>query len=720
VKRSHARLIARSALVLFAATLGAQPFDSALILSLSKDELLAQDRQPVPNAAFRFERPIVVTAGGPHRLAIDVPLLVGGNAFRVFSSVPPGTDRAGRDVVATATGGLTDLRLYDASGREVAYLLVPNPPVEPTWRSAIAILPVAPVETEKEKTSGFEADLGGLIMIDRFRISGLSPPYLKRIRLEGSGDRARWTVLVAEGTVFDLPNSLLRQTELSFAAGSYRYLRVTWDDARSARVAQAPSVAAREISTASVRAPLTTPVVFERRPSEPGRSRFHLRLPGGRLPVAALALDVAGGHILREADVFEARLAGAEAVPALIGHGTLKRVEQGSLAAVALRVAIEAPVEAELDLVVDDGDNPPLDVRAITAEFAELPWIYFEAPEGALAARYGNPSLPGPKYDLEAARPALRIDTVTDATWGEPRARTADENAVSAAPPLPTVGAPVDASTFRFVRDIPSGDAGLIALRLDEAALAHSNGMASRFADVRVIDADGRQIPYLIERSSEPLSIELSLARLSTRPSALGPSRNSETVYRISMPYARLPSPRLVLSTSARVFKRAIHVGVEREPNRWRRDPWVETLGTTTWVHANQDTPASALVMPLPSVGAKEMLLIVEDGDNTPLAIGAARLLLPAYRMRLFKERGQALRLAYGRADLAPPSYDLALLAPRVFGVSAVEVSPGPEHEERAAGAAAIVSPRLFWGILVVAVVVLLGLVAHLVRKPTA
>src|SRR5206468_7512444 len=251
-------------------------------------------QQPAPNAAFQFERPIVVAAGGPHRLAIDVPLLVGGSAFRVFSRSPTAVDRARRDVVATATGGLADLRLFDASGREVAYLLVPNPTIEPSWRAAIAILPVAPVETEKEKTSGFEADLGGLFTIDRFRIDGLSSPYLKRIRLEGSGDRARWTVLVSEGTLFDLPDSRLRQTELSFAAGSYRYLRVTWDDTRSARVAQAPSVQAREISTVSVRAPLTTPVAFERRPSEPGRSRFHMRLPGGRLPVPALALHVAG------------------------------------------------------------------------------------------------------------------------------------------------------------------------------------------------------------------------------------------------------------------------------------------------------------------------------------------------------------------------------------------------------------------------------------------
>ena len=691
MKRSPGRLVGGSALLLFAAALTAQA--------------------PSPDAAFRFERPIIVAPGGPHRLAVDVPLLVGGNAFRVVTS---------RDSVSTATGGLSDLRLFDASAMEVPYLLVPNPAAEPTWRTAIAILPVASVETEKEKTSGFEADLGRLLIIDRFRIDGIPPPYLKRIRLEGSGDRDRWTLLVGEGTVFDLPDSGFRQTELSFTAGSYRYLRVTWDDARSARVAQAPGVEAREVSTASVRAPLTTPVAFEQRPSEPGRSRFHVRLPGGRLPVAALVLDVAGGYVLREAEVYEARLEGAEAVPALIGRGILRRVEQGALAAVALRVPIDAPIEAEIDLVVDDGDNPPLDLRAITAEFAELPWIYFEAPEGALAARYGNPSLPAPKYDLEAARPAVRIETATDAAWGVPRARTADENVVNIGSPMPTVGAPVDAGAFRFVRDIPPGDAGLVALRLDEAVLAHSNGAASRFGDVRVIDAEGRQIPYLVERSSEPLSIALSLARLSTRPGALASVPASQTIYRVDFPYAGLPSPRLVLSTSARVFKRPIHVGIEREADRQRRDPWIETLGAATWTHANQDTPAPALVMSLPRLDATQALLIVEEGDNRGLPIDGARLLLPAYRLRLFREQGQSLRLAYGRSDIAPPSYDLALLAPRVFGVTAVDVSAGPEREERPGGAAALVSPRLFWGILVGAVIVLLGLIVRLVRKPAA
>ena len=82
------------------------------------------------------------------------------------------------------------------------------------------------------------------------RVQGLPAPHLKRLTLEGSGDRERWTMLVAEGTLFDLPDEQLRQNALGFAAGSYRYLRVTWNDANSGRVPNPTAVAARRVSIA--------------------------------------------------------------------------------------------------------------------------------------------------------------------------------------------------------------------------------------------------------------------------------------------------------------------------------------------------------------------------------------------------------------------------------------------------------------------------------------
>jgi len=454
-------------------------------------------------------------------------------------------------------------------------------------------------------------------------------------------------------------------------------------------------------------------VIVERRPSEPGRSRFHLRLPGARLPIVALDLDVAPGHVMRDAEVYEARLTGAEAAPALIGRGTLKRVEQESITAEALRVHIQQPVEPELDLVVDDGNNPPLDLRGVTARFAELPWIYFES-KGTVLARYGSSTLPQPRYDLEAIRPSLRIEQVPEAQWGEPQTRTAG-NAQTSDAGLPTTGASIEAAKFKYLRDIPAGEPGMVALRLDEAVLAHSRGIVSRFADVRVIGDDGRQVPYLVERSSEPLSVDIMLERLDPVPAALRTKPN-ETVYGIAWPHERLSAARLVLTTNTRVFRRRVNVATERPADRLRRDPWIEMLASAEWVNANQETAAPALTLPLPDTQASRLLVMVDEGDNSVLRISSGRLLFPRYRLRFFRDTEATLRLAYGQPELITPSYDLALLAPRLLGVSASEVAAGDERGDSNTPAASLLPPQVFWAIVTGAVLVLVFLIVRLVR----
>ena len=650
--------------------------------------------------AFRYERPIVTGGAGPKRLPIDVPLLVGG---------APG--RAG--------DGLRDLRFYDATGAEVGYLLIGGLPPAPEYKSAV-ILPVAFVDTPTQKTSAFEADLGVPLVVDRFRVDGLEPPFLKRVVLEGSGDREHWTLLVGEGTLFDLPDERLKQTELRFAPGSFRYLRLTWDDTNSGRLPRAAAAFARRVPADAAPAPaLTTPVVFERRASEPGRSRFRLRLPGGHLPIAALHLDVGGGHLSRDVNVFEARLSETQLRPVMLGHGTLTRVVRGNLTAADLRVAVEPPTEAQLDLEVDDGDNPPLDLRGVTAEFVTLPWIYVEAPAGSLTARYGNSTLDAPRYDLAAARDQIRIGAVPDATWGEPRARTAEENSAAGAPPLPTVGAPIDPAVFKYIRAVPTGNAGLVAVGLDADVLAHSAGPDRDFADLRVVDAASRQIPYVVERAAEPLSLDLAVEKLSTPPATLPPARSGRSVYRVKYPVIGLPSSRLVLTTPARVFERQVSVAEEREPDLQRhRDRWLDTVATARWVHADQDKPAMPLTLSVRPLHTTEVLVIVEEGDNTALPIASARLLLPAYRIRLFRDANAPLRVAYGRTDASKPQYDLSLLAPQLLGTPAIEIALEAEQPVGAVETrVALVSPRVFWGTLTIAVIVLLGLIVRLLKK---
>jgi hypothetical protein len=685
---------------------------SAAVVAGSAAVLAQQTASP----AFRFERPIVVDGPGPRRLAIDVPLLVGASPFRTVSR---GFDvSTGRATIVVADG-LRDLRVYDASGREVGYLLVANPPAAPRYKLA-TILPVASVETEKEKTSGFEADLGEALLVDGFRIDGLTAPFLKRVKLEGSGDREHWTLLIGEGTVFDLPEERLRQTELRFTPGSFRYIRLIWDDSKSARLAQPASVAARQVPSAAPPPALSAPLMFERRPSEPGRSRFRIRLPGAHLPIVGLDLDIAPGYVLRDATVYEARLSGSVVAPVALGQATLRRVMRGDVFASSLRIPIEPPSEAQLDLDVNDGANAPLDLKGVTATFADLPWIYLEAAPGTLTARYGNATLAAPRYDIEAARQQIAIDTIAHASWGEPLARSADENAGGVAPPLPAVGSALDPTLFKYVRTLPSGEARLIAVPLDAAVLAHSGGGGGGFADLRVIDSGGRQIPYLMERAAEPLSLDVDVERLATPPRTLSPGRSARSVYRVKLPFAGLPASRLVLPTTARVFERTVTVAVEREANERRRDRWLDTIASTRWMHADQENPSVALTVSLPPMQATDLLVIVDEGDNAVLPIGRAQVLLPSYRLRLFRPGATAVRVAYGRTDLGHPQYDLALLGPQVMGAPALDVALGAEQpNDAAAPTAVLVSPRLFWAVLGVAAIVLVGLIARLLKKQT-
>jgi hypothetical protein len=655
--------------------------------------------------ADRYERPIVVSSPGPHRLAVDATLLAGAAPFVVVA-------RGSRDPVFVAEHGLADLRLAGPNGREVPYLLV-YPQIDTVrWLNA-TVQPLA----STEKTSGFEADLGGAFTVNGIDIGGLPGSFMKRFSLEGSGDREHWTLLIGEGTLFNLPDQRLRQTMVSFAPGSYRYLRVTWDDTHSGKVPPPETVSSRLVTTSAVPPQVLVPLKFERRPSEPGRSRYHLLLPGAHFPIVAIQFDVAGAHVFREASVTEPRLSAWRAEPITIGQGLLARDQRSATRDYSLRLTVQQPTQGELDLLVEDGNNPPLDLRGVSAELAVLPWIYFES-AAPVVAHYGDHALKPPMYDLEAARPSIRIEQVPEAQWA---ARSEAATAPPGASPVEDTtrtGAPLDASAFRYSRAIGDSAADLLALPLDAAALAHSTGPAGQFSDVRIVDDRGRQIPWLIERRPEPLPVPLEAKPAKSEvPELQTGAHGNRSVYRIVLPYRRLPDATLVLHTTARLFRRDVILGVERPADRRHRDPWLERLANQSWVHVDQTTPAPALSLRFPTGdAATEATLVVDEGDNSRVPIDSVQLLLPSYRLRFFRP-ASAARLIYGRDDLAPPTYDLVLLAPRVLGGAAADVAMSAEPATHTADPHRLISPWMFWSVLGAAVVVLLGLLAALLKK---
>jgi hypothetical protein len=386
-------------------------------------------------------------------------------------------------------------------------------------------------------------------------------------------------------------------------------------------------------------------------------------------------------------------------------------------------VPIEVPNGTQIDLVVDDGANPPLDLTGAFAIVSPRPWIYFDSADGQpLVARLGDSSLKPPTYDLEAVRPNLPTITPVSAIWGAAPALQITTSAPDVSPEAlaaaPLVGADLDVSRFRYTRTVPSGRVGLTALTLDAAVLAHSS-----LVDLRLVNRDGHQLAYLLESRDEPLTIALEPNATTTLPAWMSRWPRAEghhlTTYLLQLPQDAAPDSRLVLTTNARVFTRQVTVLAEQPASRPGDLPYASTLTAMNWTHAEPNEPAPQLTLDLPPLRTKELVLVVDEGDNAPLKIESARMLLPGYAMRFFRSDASPLTLYYGNDRLGAPRYDLALLQPYLLGVPATDLVAEPEQAPAAVAAPTTLPTWAFWSVLIAAVLILLALIWRLLRAET-
>ncbi len=618
-----------------------------------------------------FERPLVPVQKGPNRIDPDLDMLV------------------------HAKPDLSDVRIVDSSGHEVPYLVIPPVSHEARWIDG-ELLPIA----KTKQTSGLEIDLGSLQSIDRVRLEGISSPFLKRASLEGSGDRSHWTMLSQASTLFDLPDEKLKNLEIRFQHGSYRYLRVTWDDRNSAVVTAVGRVSARVQDSATAQdGHLFIELVYRKVGSEPNRSRYRATLLAAHLPVEAIQFEVTNGDVFRTATVFEPRLENAQIVPESLGTGTLKRTVRLGAVAEEMFVPITQPHSRDLEIVVDDANNPPLAIRYIFAKLAPQPWLVFDSPDGLpVTIRCGDWQLAAPHYDLEASRAVLSKKAPPEAQFKgsfSPPAPVAAETTSIAS----LRGAVVDRKDFRFERTMPLSPPGVTRLQLDADVLARTHNAA----DVRLVNERGEQIPYIVENGSAPLTLKLELP--------LRAAEGSKSRYAFTLPYDTLPEgSRIVITTSAHVFDRS--VAFERAADdRHGRDAW--QLESTEWRSSVPDAEPPALAFALPR--AKRVDLVIDERDNAPLPLASAAIEIPSVALR-FYHPGTPLTLLYGNAKGLPPQYDLALLAPRVINEPAAELMLGPvsaaAHDQTSTDA------RIFWVALAVTAIILLTTLARLVRSP--
>jgi hypothetical protein len=131
---------------------------------------------------------------------------------------------------------------------------------------------------------------------------------------------------------------------------------------------------------------------------EGGKSRFELRPPASPIAVGSIFIDIKADYLDRPYQMV-GETAGGRVEP--LGSGTLARRpgSQGSW----IEVAFPKTRAGSFALVVDDGDDAPIDLRGAKALVA-VPDLFLAAPEGEYTLLVGQPRAPAARYELARAR----------------------------------------------------------------------------------------------------------------------------------------------------------------------------------------------------------------------------------------------------------------------------------------------------------------------------
>ncbi|PTX92482.1 hypothetical protein DB354_14205 [Opitutus sp. ER46] len=146
----------------------------------------------------------------------------------------------------------------------------------------------------------------------------------------------------------------------------------------------------------------------ERR-GEPTFSRWRVPLPRARLPLSTLTLTSTSPLFTRYLRVYETasddRGGWRDRV---LADGTWNRTPDGG--ANLVLTFVSHPSQDELWIETNNGDNPPIVLSAVQAEYP-VTRLLFRAEPGPLMLYYGNPGAATPRYDLALlAEPLLRAD----------------------------------------------------------------------------------------------------------------------------------------------------------------------------------------------------------------------------------------------------------------------------------------------------------------------
>lgn len=398
--------------------------------------------------------------------------------------------------------------------------------------------------------------------------------------------------------------------------------------------------------------------------TESGAARYTIDLPGPRA-VSGLRLQVAEPIFSRALSI--ATVEG--------DYGPNYSIQRAIIGDVRLD---ETQVEG-LDLVTDrlvidiaGGRDEPLTITGATVSSVGALLLTPDAGPGPQTLYFGGTE-PDEQSDIAIAADELaRVSRRVEAT-----AVTPVENPLYVARPsregLDSAGAPLNLALWKWERAIVA-EPGWTRVPIDGAVLLHAR---SDLGDLRVVDSEGRSVPFDLRSASQEVEVPLGeLQRV---------EQGEASEIRLALPADVGSIRRVQLSTDEGVFSRAVDIVRDR-------GAFSETVRSVIWTGTG--TPHSLVIEVNDELGA-ELLIRVHNDDDKPLSVTGVRAWTQGRELRTRVPEGGA-RIVYGNRKARAPDFDLALLGDDLGRVRTRAGALGPEAAGQGAPASFLDTALVF------------------------
>jgi hypothetical protein len=588
-----------------------------------------------------------------------------------------------------AEGGAAfhDLRIMSPAGVETPYIIAlprmirPERVVVPEFQGS---LNPASVNTVLE----FRPPAGSTV--SEVLLQTPDAHFIKSATLEASSDGARWQTLASNQLLFR--QSGTEKLRFTFAAAAWTHFRVTVDDSRSKPVLFTGAQVRRDVPELRT---LPLPVTLRARTETAGATHLKLDLGSANVLLGSVRLHTPELVFQREATLLDAR-------------AKLFRLQYEGRSAEELDISVhQLATPREIELVIRNGDSPPLRIEHIEATRHPVPVVFQADAAGDWLFYIGNAQAAEPRYDIAALGEKLR-----DATAQSGMASAVEDNPVfnkkATAPEVGDVGPVIDVSPWSFQRPVQFKEAGVIVVELTPEVLART---ANDLHDVRVV-RDGHQLPFLAIKPGVDREQEVPISEV---PDPKAPTWSK---WDIQLPFANFPASELLLDSPTPLFARTLTVSEQHETEKGHFE---RILSNANW-QRRPGQPISTFHLSLytaPRAGS--IRVATDNGDNARLQITSARLVYPVVRLLFRVPDTKPVQLCYGNRRAPYTRYDLQLVRQEFETATKVAATLGDEEklpgfEADASGPSGKGSPWL-WAALALVVGALLWVVAKMLPK---